>query len=173
MKVTVDANVLVRGIVQDDPKQAGAAGKMLKEASLVAASLPCLCEFVWDSAPRLPFWRWIDRCRGPRTARYGKYRHELPRRRGRTCTAGSGRRLRRRHHGLRGWMAGRGKPSYLSIDRQSRCCRSEGKPRDSWNEALGWKAFSAQQPQWKVNRPMKSPATGRNYSSVSNLNDSS
>jgi hypothetical protein len=54
-------------------------------------------------------------------------------------------------------MAGRGKPSYLSIDRQSRCCRSEGKPRGSWNEALGWKAFSAQQPQWKVNRPMKSP----------------
>lgn len=47
MKVTVDTNVLVRGVVRDDPKQARAVDKVLKEASLIAVSLPCLCEFAW------------------------------------------------------------------------------------------------------------------------------
>lgn len=47
MKVTVDTNVLVRGVVRDDLKQARAAEKVLKDASLIAVSLPCLCEFVW------------------------------------------------------------------------------------------------------------------------------
>jgi predicted nucleic-acid-binding protein len=47
MKITVDTNVLVRGVVRDDAKQAHAADKVLKEASLIAVSLPCLCEFVW------------------------------------------------------------------------------------------------------------------------------
>lgn len=40
-------NVLVRAIVRDDPKQAIAAAKILRNASLIAISLPCLCEFVW------------------------------------------------------------------------------------------------------------------------------
>ncbi len=47
MKITVDTNVLIRGIVRDDLKQAAAAAKILKNASLIAVSLPCLCEFVW------------------------------------------------------------------------------------------------------------------------------
>ena len=47
MKITVDANVLVRAVVRDDAKQAQAAAKLLKEAELIAVSLPCLCEFVW------------------------------------------------------------------------------------------------------------------------------
>ena len=47
MKVTVDTNVLVRSVVRDDLKQAHAADNILKEASLIAVSLPCLCEFVW------------------------------------------------------------------------------------------------------------------------------
>lgn len=47
MKITVDTNVLVRGVVRDDPRQARAAEKVLKEASLIAISLPCLCEFAW------------------------------------------------------------------------------------------------------------------------------
>ncbi|WP_118181836.1 type II toxin-antitoxin system VapC family toxin [Paraburkholderia phosphatilytica] len=47
MKVTVDTNVLVRGVVRDDEAQARAADKVLKEASLIAVSLPCLCEFIW------------------------------------------------------------------------------------------------------------------------------
>ena len=47
MRITVDTNVLIRGVVRDDEKQAQAADKMLKEASLIAVSLPCLCEFVW------------------------------------------------------------------------------------------------------------------------------
>ena len=46
MKVTVDANVLIRGVVRDDTRQARAADKVLREASLIAVSLPCLCEFV-------------------------------------------------------------------------------------------------------------------------------
>ena len=47
MKVTVDTNVLARAILQDDPAQCRSARKILKQASLIAVSLPCLCELVW------------------------------------------------------------------------------------------------------------------------------
>lgn len=47
MKLTVDTNILVRAVVQDDPGQAAAADKVLTEATLIAITLPCLCEFVW------------------------------------------------------------------------------------------------------------------------------
>jgi predicted nucleic-acid-binding protein len=47
MKITPDTNILVRAVVQDDAKQAQFAAKLLKEAELIAVSLPSLCEFVW------------------------------------------------------------------------------------------------------------------------------
>lgn len=47
MKITADTNVLVRAVVRDDLEQARAADKVLKAASVIALSLPCLCEFVW------------------------------------------------------------------------------------------------------------------------------
>jgi len=47
MKVTVDTNVLVRAVVQDDPAQASVAAKVLTDAELIAVALPCLCELVW------------------------------------------------------------------------------------------------------------------------------
>lgn len=47
MKISVDANVLARAVLQDDAKQGQAASKLLKEASLIAVSLPGLCELVW------------------------------------------------------------------------------------------------------------------------------
>ena len=47
MNITVDTNVLVRAVVRDDEKQARAASRLLKEADLIAVTLPCLCEFVW------------------------------------------------------------------------------------------------------------------------------
>ena len=47
MKVSVDTNVLARALLQDDPAQCRAARKLLKEATLIAVSLPCLCELVW------------------------------------------------------------------------------------------------------------------------------
>ena len=47
MKVTVDTNILVRAVVRDDPKQARQAINVLKNATLIAVTLPCLCEFVW------------------------------------------------------------------------------------------------------------------------------
>jgi predicted nucleic-acid-binding protein len=47
MKITVDTNVLVRTAVQDDQHQARLAAKALQDASVVAVSLPVLCEFVW------------------------------------------------------------------------------------------------------------------------------
>jgi predicted nucleic-acid-binding protein len=47
MKVAVDTNVLVRAVVRDDPAQASVAAKVLTDAELIAAALPCLCEFVW------------------------------------------------------------------------------------------------------------------------------
>jgi predicted nucleic-acid-binding protein len=47
VKITVDTNILVRSIVRDDKKQAAAADRLLKSASLIAVTLPCLCELVW------------------------------------------------------------------------------------------------------------------------------
>lgn len=47
MKITVDTNILVRAVVRDDEKQAQAAATLLKDAEVIAISLPCLCEFVW------------------------------------------------------------------------------------------------------------------------------
>lgn len=47
MKMIADTNVLVRAVVRDDVKQAKAASRILKEADLIAVTLPCLCEFVW------------------------------------------------------------------------------------------------------------------------------
>jgi predicted nucleic-acid-binding protein len=47
MKITPDTNVLVRAVVRDDVKQARAAARLLKEAEVIAVSLPSLCEFVW------------------------------------------------------------------------------------------------------------------------------
>jgi predicted nucleic-acid-binding protein len=47
MKVSVDTNILARAVLQDDPEQGRAASKLLREASLIAVSLPCLCELVW------------------------------------------------------------------------------------------------------------------------------
>lgn len=47
MKISVDTNVLVRAVLLDDPKQSDIAVALLKEASLIAIPLPCLCELVW------------------------------------------------------------------------------------------------------------------------------
>jgi predicted nucleic-acid-binding protein len=47
MKISVDTNVLARAVLNDDPPQSRAARKLLKEASLIAVPLPCLCELVW------------------------------------------------------------------------------------------------------------------------------
>jgi len=47
VNVAVDTNILVRGVVRDDAVQASAADRVLKNATLIAISLPCLCEFAW------------------------------------------------------------------------------------------------------------------------------
>jgi predicted nucleic-acid-binding protein len=47
MKVTVDTNVLVRAVVQDDPVQAQQAATVLRDAALIAVTLPSLCELAW------------------------------------------------------------------------------------------------------------------------------
>lgn len=47
MKISVDTNVLARAVLQDDAEQARTAAQILEEASLIAISLPCLCELVW------------------------------------------------------------------------------------------------------------------------------
>ena len=47
MKITVDGNVLVRAITEDDKRQSKIAQRELAKAALVALSLPALCELVW------------------------------------------------------------------------------------------------------------------------------
>ena len=47
MKISVDTNILVRVVLQDDLQQAELASTLLRKASSIIVSLPCLCEFVW------------------------------------------------------------------------------------------------------------------------------
>ncbi len=47
MRITVDTNLLVRVLVQDDPEQARAAMDPLCRAELVAVPFPVFCELVW------------------------------------------------------------------------------------------------------------------------------
>lgn len=47
MRITADTNVLIRAAVTDDPQQSRLAGKVLRDAEVVAVPLPVLCEFVW------------------------------------------------------------------------------------------------------------------------------
>ena len=46
MRITADTNVLVRAAVGDDPEQSRLAAAALREAEIIAVSLPTLCEFV-------------------------------------------------------------------------------------------------------------------------------
>ncbi|MBM5811024.1 MAG: type II toxin-antitoxin system VapC family toxin [Gammaproteobacteria bacterium] len=47
MKIIADTNVLIRGVVQDDARQAAAAARALRKATLIAVAIPVLCEYVW------------------------------------------------------------------------------------------------------------------------------
>lgn len=47
VKISVDTNILARAVLQDDAEQGRAAARLLRESSLIAVSLPCLCELVW------------------------------------------------------------------------------------------------------------------------------
>jgi predicted nucleic-acid-binding protein len=47
MKITADANLLLRLIVEDSPAQEVAAAEALKSAELVAVSMHALCELAW------------------------------------------------------------------------------------------------------------------------------
>ena len=47
MKVTADTNLLIRAAVQDDPRQARLAAKILQNSELVAVPVSVLCEVVW------------------------------------------------------------------------------------------------------------------------------
>jgi predicted nucleic-acid-binding protein len=47
MKIAADTNVLARAILQDDDAQCRTARDLLKGATLIAVSLPSLCELVW------------------------------------------------------------------------------------------------------------------------------
>ena len=47
MNITPDTNVLVRAAVFDDVRQAERAVQILRDAELVALTMPTLCEFAW------------------------------------------------------------------------------------------------------------------------------
>lgn len=47
MRITVDTNVLVRVLLNDDAAQADSARRLLDRAELIAIPLPVLCELVW------------------------------------------------------------------------------------------------------------------------------
>lgn len=46
MKIAVASDVLVRAVLRDDETQSLAAEQVLKEAELIAVSIPSMCEFV-------------------------------------------------------------------------------------------------------------------------------
>jgi predicted nucleic-acid-binding protein len=47
LRITADTNILVRIAVVDDPDQAREALDLVRDAEVVALTLPALCEFVW------------------------------------------------------------------------------------------------------------------------------
>ena len=47
VRITVDTNVLVRMIVQDDEAQAATARALLLQATVIAVPIPVLCEVAW------------------------------------------------------------------------------------------------------------------------------
>ena len=47
MKITADANVLVRALTEDHVEQSKAATLVLNKAEIVALAIPTLCELVW------------------------------------------------------------------------------------------------------------------------------
>ena len=47
MKIAADTNILLRGVLRDDPVQSHLAERALESAELVVISVPVLCEFVW------------------------------------------------------------------------------------------------------------------------------
>jgi predicted nucleic-acid-binding protein len=47
LRVTADTNVLVHAAVDDDPDQSRLAADVLREAEIIAVTLPTLCKFVW------------------------------------------------------------------------------------------------------------------------------
>jgi predicted nucleic-acid-binding protein len=47
VKITPDTNVLVRAIIEDDPRQSPIAQAELDRADAIALALPALCELVW------------------------------------------------------------------------------------------------------------------------------
>ena len=47
MNITADTNLLVRVAVGDDPIQAALAAVALRQAEVIAVTVPALCEFVW------------------------------------------------------------------------------------------------------------------------------
>ena len=47
MRITLDTNVLLRTVLQDDAEQAEAAQDLLARATLLAIPIPVFCEFSW------------------------------------------------------------------------------------------------------------------------------
>lgn len=47
VKITADANLLIRALADDEEIQSPIARDVLERAELVALTLPALCEFVW------------------------------------------------------------------------------------------------------------------------------
>jgi predicted nucleic-acid-binding protein len=47
VRIIADTNILVRAAVLDDPPQAGLAAQLLRDAEVIAVTLPALCEFAW------------------------------------------------------------------------------------------------------------------------------
>lgn len=47
MRITADTNVLIRAATLDDPQQAALAVNLLRDADVIAVTLPALCEFAW------------------------------------------------------------------------------------------------------------------------------
>jgi predicted nucleic acid-binding protein len=43
----VNTNVLVRAAVLDDPERAQRAAKVLRDAEIIAVTVPALCELAW------------------------------------------------------------------------------------------------------------------------------
>jgi predicted nucleic-acid-binding protein len=47
VKIAVDTNIMLRALIEDDPRQAADAKQVLEQATLIAIPVPVFCEIAW------------------------------------------------------------------------------------------------------------------------------
>jgi predicted nucleic-acid-binding protein len=123
VKITADTNVLVRVLVEDDPRQSKAAQTALRKADVISTS--ALCEVAWVLSQGYKIHP-TDIAESLRRLLNGAVVANRPRYRCRPRDAGRWRRFHRRRYCLRGsWL---GAETFVSFDKRAvKLLQAQGK----------------------------------------------